>query len=138
MEDSVMNDPKNTSQSSATQENTTQENTAQENTARENTAQSNVTETVLLDNKRPDSNRYVMNSKVVITDLGDELVLMEPTSGKMFSLNSSGRILWQRLPATASELAAALCEAFEVSREDALEDSQAWLSALISSGLVHK
>lgn len=106
-------------------------NNAQSGMSQDTPVQSNATEAAL-----PDSKNYVVNSKVVITDLGDELVLMEPASGKMFSLNSSGRVLWQRLPATPAELATALCEAFEVSREDALEDSQAWLSALVSSGLV--
>ena len=81
--------------------------------------------------------RYVANEQVVVTDLGDELVVMEPTSGKMFSLNSSGRTLWQRLPATAAELAEALCEAFEVSPADAQADSDAWLGALVQIGLVH-
>ena len=79
---------------------------------------------------------YIANNEVVVTDLGDELVLMAPASGKMFSLNSSGRTLWQRLPATGSELADALCEAFEVSRDDALEDSSVWLEALVEAGLV--
>jgi len=81
--------------------------------------------------------RYVANDKVVVTDLGDELVVMSPSSGKMFSLNSSGRTLWQRLPGTADDLAEALCEAFEVSLEDAKEDSRAWLVALAQIGLVH-
>jgi hypothetical protein len=80
--------------------------------------------------------RYLVNEQVVVTDLGDELVLMEPASGKMFSLNSSGRTLWRRLPATAEELAEALCEAFEVSLEEARVDSAAWLASLSKVGLV--
>jgi PqqD family protein of HPr-rel-A system len=80
--------------------------------------------------------RYVANEQVVVTDLGDELVVMTPASGKMFSLNNSGRTLWQRLPATVDELAEALCEAFEVSVEDAKADSDAWLAALTEVGLV--
>lgn len=89
-----------------------------------------------MDDVMDKNTRYEANEQVVVTDLGDELVVMAPASGKMFSLNSSGRTLWQRLPATVDELAAALCEAFEVSEADAQADSEAWLAALVEVGLV--
>jgi PqqD family protein of HPr-rel-A system len=89
-----------------------------------------------MDDVMDKNTRYEANDQVVVTDLGDELVVMAPASGKMFSLNSSGRTLWQRLPATVDELAEALCEAFEVSQADAKADSEAWLAALVEVGLV--
>jgi PqqD family protein of HPr-rel-A system len=89
-----------------------------------------------MDDVMDKNTRYEANEQVVVTDLGDELVVMAPASGKMFSLNSSGRTLWQRLPATVDELAEALCEAFEVSEADAQADSEAWLAALVEVGLV--
>ena len=38
--------------------------------------------------------RYQQHKGVVVTDLGDEIVLLDTNNQKMFSLNSVGRFIW--------------------------------------------
>jgi hypothetical protein len=131
MEDSVMDNSKDISQDKTTA------STKPAATKSADTKSADTKSAAEVETGAPTGQRYSANDDVVMTDLGDELVLMAPASGKMFSLNSSGRTLWQSLPASKAELADALCDAFEVSREDALEDSSVWLEALLEAGLVY-
>jgi hypothetical protein len=48
---------------------------------------------------------YRHNPSVVVTDLEDELVLLDPISKQMFSLNAVGRVLWFELPAQGLQAA---------------------------------
>jgi hypothetical protein len=74
---------------------------------------------------------------VIATDLGDELILLDPRNGEMFALNASGRRIWLELPAPSpAPLADALCSTFRVERDRALADVEAHLASLIGAALV--
>ncbi|HEX8210844.1 MAG TPA: PqqD family protein [Longimicrobium sp.] len=56
---------------------------------------------------------YARNPRVIETHLDRELILLDPGTGEMFSLNDTGRRIWSALPAesvtaAARELAAVL------------------------------
>lgn len=56
----------------------------------------------------------------------------------MLTLNATGVFLWEQLEQekTAEELAQALCEKYEVSREQAMTDVTAFTQKLISVGAI--
>lgn len=73
---------------------------------------------------------------LLITDLGDELVLMEPVRSVMFSLNDTGRLLWTALPASEAGLADVLISAYGLNAEQAGADVRTWLASLAERGLI--
>jgi len=74
---------------------------------------------------------------VLVTDLGDELVLMQAASSQMFELNASGRLAWQTLPATTEQVRAALIEMFDIDADQAQADAHALLHDLAARNLIH-
>lgn len=80
---------------------------------------------------------YHANPQILVSDLGDELALMQPNNSKMFSLNSAGRLLWQRLPATLSELSSHLQAEYDITPEIARADAEAVMQNLLQRGLVN-
>lgn len=75
-------------------------------------------------------------SDLLITDLGDELVLLHPGQSEMFSLNAAGRELWYALPATLDDLADLLVRRYGIDSAQALRDVQEVLTQLQERGLV--
>ncbi|GAA5532718.1 PqqD family protein [Deinococcus aluminii] len=75
---------------------------------------------------------------VLVTDLGDELILMHAGQGLMFSLNGPGRVAWQALPGSARDLASALAAAFDVDPQQAQADAEALLADLAARGVVRR
>ncbi|WP_424952189.1 PqqD family protein [Deinococcus sp.] len=74
--------------------------------------------------------RYAPHPEVLVTDLGDELVLLHTLSSQMYGLNPVARSVWQRLPASGPELLALVLEEYEVAPEQAAEDLKALLDDL--------
>ena len=88
--------------------------------------------------KRPieGTDRFVPKPGVIPTDLENEVVLLDPETRLMFSLNATGRFVWQRLEAhSVTDLARALAEEFDVSAGQALSDVQMLLRELLEAGL---
>ncbi|GGI75522.1 PqqD family protein [Deinococcus wulumuqiensis] len=79
---------------------------------------------------------WTANPDILVTDLGDELVLMDPQGSVMFSLNAAGRLLWQSLPASADALAQRLQATYGLDAAQARADSQAVLDDLAARRLV--
>lgn len=80
---------------------------------------------------------FSKNPDVIETDLGNELVLLDPGSKQMFSLNATGRALWLAMPlGTLDDAARVLSDAFEVDESVARGDANALLSDLVASNLV--
>ncbi|GHG33543.1 hypothetical protein CBQ26_19510 [Deinococcus indicus] len=83
--------------------------------------------------------KYEVNPDVLVTDLDDELALLDPRTSKMYTLNAVGRVAWQVLAgvgATAAELLDVIVQAFEVEEEQAREDLRSLLSDLERQGLI--
>jgi len=74
---------------------------------------------------------------IITTDLGDELMLLDPRNGEMFSLNPCGRRIWFALPArSVVQVANALCSEYDVNLERARSDAETLLDTLTRAGLV--
>ena len=86
----------------------------------------------------PLSNSVRPTPDVLVSQVGDELVLLDLTSEQYFGLDTVGRAIWERLttaPSIADALAALLDE-FEVDRERLLHDMGRLLGDLVSRNLV--
>ena len=79
------------------------------------------------------------NDDVVATDLDDEIVLLNPATRAVFTLNPTGRAVWHRLADSASldELVKVLVTEFAVDDVTAARDVRAVLEDLAAAGLVH-
>lgn len=85
----------------------------------------------------PGTARFTRKPGVIETDLEKELVLLDPETREMFSLNPSGRLVWRALPEQpVAALATRITEAFDVSHERALEDVRRILAELREAGLI--
>lgn len=71
----------------------------------------------------------------LVTDLGDELVLLHAGRGEMFNLNASGRAAWLALPSDLEGIRAALI-AVGAPPEQAEHDALTWLQEMEAQGLL--
>jgi hypothetical protein len=76
--------------------------------------------------------------EVLSTDLGNEMVLIEGSTGATFRLNSSARHLWLALPASGQELAQQLIAAYGVAADRAERDTAQTLETLQTRGLCRR
>jgi Coenzyme PQQ synthesis protein D (PqqD) len=84
-----------------------------------------------------DTARFSRKPSVIETDLDAELVLLDPETREMYSLNPVGRAVWRALPElTVAAHAAALTQAFDVEYERALADVQRLLGDLLDADLI--
>lgn len=81
---------------------------------------------------------FGVNPSIVATDLEDELVLLDPASQQIFSLNATGRAIWQSLPASMDSLTQTLEQRFEVESIQADADVKGLLRSLVDAGLVRE
>ena len=82
---------------------------------------------------------YRQNPAVVETDLGEELILIDPATREMFSLNATGRIVWRALAGEdggRERAVAGVVSAFDVDADRAGTDVDALLAGLVAAGLV--
>ena len=81
---------------------------------------------------------WTLKPGVIETDLGDELVLLDPKTQGMFSLNNTGRVVWQGLKNTETleTIALSLEKTFTVTLEQAGLDAQALMDELEKAGLI--
>ena len=78
-------------------------------------------------------------ARVIETDLGDELVLLNVATRGMFTLNASGRCIWRGYGAGGFDRAVADLEAgFEVTPEQARRDALTLLRELHAQGLIEQ
>jgi PqqD family protein of HPr-rel-A system len=82
--------------------------------------------------------RWIRDNDVIATDLDDEIVLLNPATRAVFTLNPTGREIWNCIagPATVAEIVTALTARFAVDEEKATRDVRAVLDDLAASGLV--
>ena len=77
------------------------------------------------------------NPDVIVTDLDTELVLLDRATRAVFTLNKTGRVVWQQLerPCTLDAAVAAVTRAFEIDEATARDDVMALLGELVASDL---
>lgn len=78
------------------------------------------------------------NSSILWRELDGEAVLLSPSAGSSYNLNSVGTFIWKRLNGkhTPADIATAICEVYEVEFEQALQDVQAILADMRTNNLL--
>lgn len=85
----------------------------------------------------PSGTVYRRSPDAIETDLGGELILLDPATQEMFSLNPTGRLVWRELDGVPLHaVAERVAAAFEVAQEDAERDIEALIVQLLATGLV--
>ena len=81
---------------------------------------------------------YTLKPGVIETDLDDELVLLDPNTQGMFSLNNTGRVIWHDLKNAESleVIAQKLEQQFSVTLEQAQIDASTLIGELEKAGLI--
>jgi coenzyme PQQ synthesis protein D (PqqD) len=72
----------------------------------------------------------------MVTELPDELILLLPAYGKLFSLNATGAFLWGLLDCEAATLAEKLTERFLIPLEQTRQDVATFVAELSARQLV--
>jgi len=80
---------------------------------------------------------YTITSGIIETDLENEMVLLHPKNRQMYSLNETGRIIWNNLEASGVEGAVnQVLEHFDIDFDQAMNDAQNLLTDLISADFI--
>ncbi|GEM44749.1 PqqD family protein [Deinococcus cellulosilyticus] len=79
---------------------------------------------------------YRPKQDILVTDLEDELVLLNPDTQDIFTLNTSGRLLWLALPASLDTLAEVLVGHYGLDLPTARTDAGDILRDLVQAGLI--
>lgn len=81
--------------------------------------------------------RCRLRDDVAVTDLGDQLVLLDPRNQEMFALDAVGRFIWQALPdSTLAAIADALAERYRIDPATARNDLTDLVRQLEGAGLL--
>jgi len=74
---------------------------------------------------------------IIETPLEDELVLLDPKTQQMYSLNATGMLIWETLKSGQyATVAEKLSDAFEVEPTQAQHDADSLIADLERSGLL--
>lgn len=80
----------------------------------------------------------IRNNAVLWRELEGEAILLDPKAGCSYNLNIIGTLIWKLLDGkhTAHDIAAGICESYEVDFEQALHDVQQLLDDLRDNHLL--
>ncbi|MDO9120098.1 MAG: PqqD family protein [Nitrospira sp.] len=80
------------------------------------------------------------NPDVQGTTMDGETVLLDLSSGRYYTLNRLGSVIWEHCAgqSTMADIHAAICDRFEVAPERALDDLVALVNELIQEGLLQQ
>ncbi|OWL99217.1 hypothetical protein CBQ26_00110 [Deinococcus indicus] len=85
--------------------------------------------------------KYEVNPDVLVTDLDDELALLDPHTSRMYTLNAVGRAIWQALRVGGKredQLVQVVTQEFDVAASQAQADIRTLLGDLDREGLVRR
>jgi hypothetical protein len=74
------------------------------------------------------------------TSMEGETVLLDLSTGRYYTLNRLGSVIWERCigHTTISDIHAALCDRFEVAPEQALDDLVTLVNQLVQEGVLQQ
>ncbi len=72
---------------------------------------------------------------VLITELDDEIVVLHVSSGKIIGMSDTSRRIWNALeqPISLDDLTDHLVEEYDVSRENCLSETKAFVASLLDA-----
>jgi hypothetical protein len=93
---------------------------------------------------RRDTPRFIRNQEVVSRQIDGELIIVPVRRGvgdlnSLYTVNPVGCLLWDFMAEghTLPEMAARVCEEFEVSSTQAMQDIESFLDSMMQEQLVH-
>jgi hypothetical protein len=80
------------------------------------------------------------NPSILWRELEGEAVLLSPSAGSSYNLNQVGAVIWKMLDGnhTSENIAAAICQAYEVEYEQALQDVENILVEMRNNNLLNE
>jgi hypothetical protein len=83
--------------------------------------------------------RYALRDDVTVTDLGDQLVLLDPSNQEMYALDAVGRFILEALPtAPLGAVADTLSARYDLDPATAGADLRDLIAELVEAGLVRE
>ena len=82
--------------------------------------------------------RYQQHTRVMQSNIGEEVVMLDPESGYYFGLNSVAADVWHCLkaPAGLEEIVEYLLDKYEVDRESCTQQTEELLLTMLSKGVI--
>ena len=83
---------------------------------------------------------FQRNTSILWRELDGEAVLLSPAAGSSYNLNQVGTFIWKLLDGTHSsqDIAAAICEVYDVEYEQAFQDVERLLVELRNNNLLNE
>ncbi|HYT35356.1 MAG TPA: PqqD family protein [Ktedonobacteraceae bacterium] len=80
------------------------------------------------------------NPSILWRELDGEAVLLSPSAGSSYNLNQVGAFIWKMLDGkhTSENIAAAICQVYEVEYEQALQDVENILLEMLNNNLLNE
>jgi methyltransferase-like protein len=80
------------------------------------------------------------NPSILWRELDGEAVLLSPSAGSSYNLNQVGTFIWKMLDGkhTSENIAAAICQVYEVEHEQALQDVENILVEMRNNNLLNE
>jgi len=99
-----------------------------------------ITSDNLIDRTMLDRTILRPSSDVQGTSMEGETVLLDLSTGRYYTLNQLGSVIWERCTrqSTMAYIHRAICERFEVASEQALDDLVALVNELMQEGLLQQ
>jgi hypothetical protein len=81
---------------------------------------------------------YIQNAEIIQSKIGDEVVMLDMTSGFYFGLNSVASVIWQKMKEGISfeALINQLIEEFQVERELCEKDTRELIDQLLEKNII--
>lgn len=103
-------------------------------------ANAQTTRVAAIDRAQLDRTVLRPNPDVQGTTMEGETVLLDLSSGRYYTLNRLGSVIWEHCTgqSTMAEIHAAICDRFDVAPERALDDLVVLVNELIQEGLLQQ
>jgi len=82
--------------------------------------------------------KYIASPQIVCSPLGEDMVALNPDTGKYLALNPVAVAIFEMLrePQTAEELVSKLTERYDVSHNQCMDETTACLNTMMELGMV--
>jgi len=81
---------------------------------------------------------YKLSEDVTWRDVDEEMIVLHLPTGKYYTFNNTGHLAWQQLAEgkDTSEITFQIMEKYEIDKETATKDLQAFISGLVEHKLI--
>jgi hypothetical protein len=82
--------------------------------------------------------QYSITQDYIWKEVGEKIVVLNLDSGRYFSLNGTGSVIWTALmeKARLDEIVDRICATFEIDAENARNDAEQMIDEFVRNGLI--